>query len=86
MKVDIFESVDKKKYLLRQGNGYKVWHYTGSLMHEKAFSAPDELWEADWQTTLSHPTFKISKQAVQGIAPSQPQVLFVPGLGSRQIF
>jgi len=59
---------------LRQGNGYKVWHYTGSLMHEKAFSAPDELWEADWQTTLSHPTFKISKQAVQGIAPSQPQV------------
>jgi len=59
---------------LRQGNGYKIWHYTGSLMHEKAFATPDELYEADWQNMVSHPPFKISKQAVQGIAPSQPQV------------
>ncbi len=28
--------------LFRQGNGYKIWHYTGALLHEKAFSG--ELW------------------------------------------
>jgi len=61
---------------LRQGNGYKIWHYTGALLHEKAFSGTDELWEADWQAALpgTWPPFKISKQEVQGIVPSQPQV------------
>jgi len=58
---------------LRQGNGFKVWHYSGSLIHELALAPPDELWEGDWQTGAS-PPFKISKQQVQGIQPSQPQV------------
>ncbi|KAJ7390312.1 Eukaryotic translation initiation factor 2A [Desmophyllum pertusum] len=31
---------------LREGNGYKVWHYTGSVLHEKSV---DELWEVKWQ-------------------------------------
>jgi len=61
---------------LRQGNGYKIWHYTGALLHEKAFSGTDELWEADWQASPpgTWPSFNISKQGVQGITPSQPQV------------
>ncbi|KAL9964538.1 hypothetical protein ACROYT_G028193 [Oculina patagonica] len=31
---------------LREGNGYKIWHYTGSLLHEKSVN---ELWEVKWQ-------------------------------------
>jgi translation initiation factor 2A len=57
---------------LRVGNGYKVWHYSGSLIHEIALSAADELWEVDWQPSKSK-TFKASKRAVEGIASSQPQ-------------
>ena len=61
---------------LRMGNGYKVWHYSGSLLHEKPFQNNDELWEADWQAAApgSFGGFKISKSKVVGIEPSQPQV------------
>ncbi|XP_068686953.1 eukaryotic translation initiation factor 2A-like [Montipora foliosa] len=31
---------------LKEGNGYKIWHYTGKLLHEKSVS---ELWEVTWQ-------------------------------------
>jgi len=58
---------------LRMGNGYKIWHYSGSLMHEKDFTPPDELWEADFQSSTPYPPFKISKQAVQGIKSKTPQ-------------
>merc|ERR1719431_1369381 len=59
---------------LRQGNGYKVWHYSGALLHEKSFQSGDELWEGDWQSAINPPPFTISKQAVTGIKPSQPVV------------
>jgi len=61
---------------LRQGNGYKVWHYSGSLLHEKNFSTGEELWEGDWQTASpgTYGPFNISKARVSGIQPSQPQV------------
>merc|ERR1719323_2318070 len=50
---------------LRMGNGYKVWHYSGSLLHEKMFQTNDELWECDWQSVKPglYGNFKISKQA-----------------------
>jgi len=57
---------------LRVGNGYKVWHYSGSLIHEITFKDSDELWEVDWQPS-KHRAFKPSKRVVEGIAPSQPQ-------------
>jgi len=57
---------------LRVGNGYKVWHYSGALQHEKAFATGDELWEADWQSRDSCPAFTVTKQMAAGIAPSQP--------------
>lgn len=57
---------------LRQGNGYKVWHYTGALLHEKFFQQGDELWEGDWQSSLPLPTFTVSKQPVSGIKTAQP--------------
>merc|ERR1712218_2634 len=55
------------------GNGYKVWHYSGALQHEKAFASGDELWEADWQARSGAPSFTITKQMAPGIAPSQPK-------------
>merc|ERR1712168_89859 len=57
---------------LRVGNGYKVWHYSGALQHEKAFGTGDELWEADWQARPAAPAFTITKQMAPGITPSQP--------------
>merc|ERR1712172_24352 len=57
---------------LRVGNGYKVWHYSGALQHEKAFGTGDELWEAGWQLRSTAPGFTITKQMAPGIAPSQP--------------
>jgi translation initiation factor 2A len=34
---------------LREGNGYKVWHYTGKQIHQWDVAKPkDELWEASW--------------------------------------
>jgi len=58
---------------LRIGNGYKIWHYSGSLIHEKPFASADQLWEADWQSAPpgAFPPFPISRQAVQGIQSSQ---------------
>jgi len=60
---------------LRQGNGYKVWHYSGSLLHEQAVPAPAELWEAAWLTAdpAAIPQFHVSRAKVAGIASSQPQ-------------
>jgi len=60
---------------LRQGNGYKVWHYSGSLLHERHFPANEELWEADWQAASAGTfgQFNISKAKVSGIQGSQPQ-------------
>ncbi|XP_074633342.1 eukaryotic translation initiation factor 2A-like isoform X2 [Acropora palmata] len=34
---------------LKEGNGYKIWHYTGKLIHEKSVG---ELWEVKWQPFL----------------------------------
>jgi len=75
---------------LRQGNGYKVWHYSGSLLHEKMFQDSDELWEVDWQAVPEgkYPPFKVSKAKVTGIVSSQPkeskQVYRPPGARGTQ--
>jgi len=57
---------------LRTENGFKIWHYTGSLMYEKKIGPPhgpqEELWEVDWQIrpVEMFPSFAVSKQPVQG--------------------
>ncbi|KAF5307014.1 hypothetical protein FQR65_LT18486 [Abscondita terminalis] len=59
---------------LRIGNGYKIWHYTGALIHEQMYPN-EELYEVLWQT-VSNGTFKESAltcQKVEGIVPSVPQ-------------
>ncbi|XP_061828450.1 eukaryotic translation initiation factor 2A [Nerophis lumbriciformis] len=54
---------------LRVSNGYKVWHYTGSVLHEWQAPAGSELWEVRWQ---SLPDGVFPEQAVKfQAAPSQ---------------
>lgn len=60
---------------LRIGNGYKIWHYTGSLLHEVAFDVNTEMWDICWQPFPSgiFPKKPISFQPVQGIQSMQPE-------------
>ncbi|KAG5269411.1 hypothetical protein AALO_G00201720 [Alosa alosa] len=34
---------------LRVGNGYKIWHYTGTVLYKEDTAAGQELWEVQWQ-------------------------------------
>ncbi|CAG02136.1 unnamed protein product, partial [Tetraodon nigroviridis] len=34
---------------LRVSNGFRIWHYTGSVLHQQAAAAGSELWEVRWQ-------------------------------------
>lgn len=34
---------------LRVGNGYRIWHYSGTLMYETFTTNHAELWQANWQ-------------------------------------
>lgn len=60
---------------LRMSNGFKIWHYTGTLLYERPWSKQEELWEIVWKkyptNTFSEKT--INYKAVEGIASSQPQ-------------
>jgi translation initiation factor 2A len=61
---------------LRMSNGLKIWHYTGSLLHEQPVrTASEELWEVTWRSEPleKHPVFAISTKPVEGIKPQQPQ-------------
>ncbi|XP_041668268.1 eukaryotic translation initiation factor 2A isoform X2 [Cheilinus undulatus] len=35
---------------LRVSNGFKIWHYTGSVLHQWDVEAGSELWEVQWQS------------------------------------
>ena len=63
------------------GNGFKVWHYTSTLLHETFYRDPsekgagEELWEVSWRPNpaLSN-KFQIQDKPIQGgIKPKQPQ-------------
>lgn len=34
---------------LRVSNGFRIWHYTGSVLHKQETAAGSELWEVRWQ-------------------------------------
>lgn len=34
---------------LRVGNGFSIWHYTGSVLHKQEVASGLELWEVRWQ-------------------------------------
>ncbi|KAF0752570.1 eukaryotic translation initiation factor 2A [Aphis craccivora] len=65
---------------LKVSNGYKIWHYSGALLHEKPWGK-DELYQVVWQN-YPQGTFKtpnIVYKAVEGIASSQP-------IASKQVY
>lgn len=68
---------------LRMGNGFKVWHYSGALLHETSWFEGQELLEVSWQKYAGgvHKEQPISNVKVQGIQSSQPQAskaVYVP--------
>ncbi|KAK0179649.1 hypothetical protein PV327_005384 [Microctonus hyperodae] len=60
---------------LRMSNGFKIWHYTGTLLYERPWNKQEELWEVIWQIfpSSSFAEKPITYKAVEGIEPSQPQ-------------
>ncbi|KAH9383343.1 hypothetical protein HPB48_024558 [Haemaphysalis longicornis] len=60
---------------LRVSNGYKLWHYSGSLQHENLCREGEELWDALWQPCPegTFPAKPVSYKQVSGIQSSQPQ-------------
>lgn len=60
---------------LRIGNGYRIWHYTGSLMQEIFLNSTDELWDIKWKP-FPEGTFKektTQYTPVPGITSSVPE-------------
>lgn len=60
---------------LRIGNGFKVWHYTGALLHETHWPDKQELWELTWQcsTDGTWPAPVVSNAKIEGIQSTQAQ-------------
>ncbi|XP_067647661.1 eukaryotic translation initiation factor 2A isoform X2 [Eurosta solidaginis] len=60
---------------LRIGNGFKIYHYTGALVHETIWPQGQELLGVEWQkyadNTFSEPI--ISKVKLEGIKSSLPE-------------
>ncbi|GAB0088846.1 Eukaryotic translation initiation factor 2A [Sergentomyia squamirostris] len=60
---------------LRQSNCFKIWHYSGALLHETMWPPEQELLEVRWQKYNSG-VFKekpVSSEKVVGIQSAQPQ-------------
>lgn len=56
---------------LRVNNGYKIWHYTAVLQHEKFVTEKTELYAATWiPDSEAAKSFTISKTPVKGIESS----------------
>lgn len=58
---------------LRVNNGYKIWHYTGSVLHKYDVPSNAELWQVSWQPFLDgiFPEKSITYQAVPSDVPSE---------------
>ncbi|KAL6258058.1 hypothetical protein P5V15_009976 [Pogonomyrmex californicus] len=60
---------------LRITNGFKIWHYTGSLIYQRPWNNQEELWEVAWQNFPLNvfPEKPISYKAVDGIVTNLNQ-------------
>uniref|UniRef100_A0A2K5YP09 Eukaryotic translation initiation factor 2A n=1 Tax=Mandrillus leucophaeus TaxID=9568 RepID=A0A2K5YP09_MANLE len=58
---------------LRVNNGYKIWHYTGSILHKYDVPSNAELWQVSWQPFLDgvFPAKTVTYQAVPSEVPSE---------------
>lgn len=82
---------------LRVSNGYKIWHYTGSVLHQQAAPAGSELWEVRWQSFppgsfperpikyQATPTELGSTQAAPKQAYRPPALRHIPASGSGKL-
>ncbi|NXJ80158.1 EIF2A factor, partial [Trogon melanurus] len=57
---------------LRVSNGYKIWHYTGSVLHSYEVPANEEMWQVCWQPFPdgAFPARAVKYQAVPSELPS----------------
>lgn len=60
---------------LREGNGFKLWHYNGTLLYDHPLKNNHELWEVQWQSypegTFT-PKVVTSPLPVQSKQPAEP--------------
>ncbi|XP_064241041.1 eukaryotic translation initiation factor 2A isoform X1 [Passer domesticus] len=76
---------------LRVGNGYKIWHYTGSVLHAHEVPADQEMWQVFWQPFLDgvFPERAVRYQAVPSELPrAEPrpaQAYRPPALRNRPV-
>uniref|UniRef100_A0A5F8G9Q6 Eukaryotic translation initiation factor 2A n=1 Tax=Monodelphis domestica TaxID=13616 RepID=A0A5F8G9Q6_MONDO len=62
---------------LRVSNGYKIWHYTGSILHKYDVPSNAEIWQVSWQPFLDgvFPAKAVTYQAVPSEVPEkEPKV------------
>ncbi|RVE49429.1 hypothetical protein evm_005941 [Chilo suppressalis] len=57
---------------LTVGNGYKIWHYTGALMHKRMCQEKENLLAISWRPG-TYPKSELSKTAPKGIEDATPK-------------
>ncbi|XP_029471426.1 eukaryotic translation initiation factor 2A isoform X2 [Rhinatrema bivittatum] len=76
---------------LRVGNGYKIWHYTGTVLNKYHVPSDEELWEVSWQPFLDgvFPAKAIIYQAIPGeleeTEPKAAQAYRPPALRNKPV-
>ncbi|KAM7043525.1 eukaryotic translation initiation factor 2A isoform 2-T2 [Acridotheres tristis] len=74
---------------LRVSNGYKIWHYTGSVLHSHQVPSDQEMWQVFWQPFLDgvFPERAVRYQAVAselpGAEPRPAQAYRPPALRNK---
>ncbi|CAH0722745.1 unnamed protein product, partial [Brenthis ino] len=57
---------------LTVGNGYKIWHYTGALMHKRACMEKENLLSISWQPG-TYPKSELSRTAPKSLEDATPK-------------
>ncbi|RMC01850.1 hypothetical protein DUI87_21011 [Hirundo rustica rustica] len=76
---------------LRVSNGYKIWHYTGSVLHSYEVPSDEEMWQVFWQPFLDgvFPERAVKYQAVPsdlpGAEPRPAQAYRPPALRNKPV-
>lgn len=68
---------------LRVGNGFKVWHYSGALLHEMIYPEGHQLLDLTWQnfpehTFTEHPLTNIKINGIKSIQPEPSKQVYQP--------
>lgn len=68
---------------LRIGNGYRIWHYTGSLLQEVFFDKNDELYDIKWKPEpegkfIVKPTTYTPVPGIKSLVPEMSKLAYRP--------